>query len=124
MIKGIGTDIIEIDRVAKAMANGRFMSKCYTQKEISYISSKGNEAETAAAVFCAKEAVAKALGTGFSGFSPRDVEITRNEMGKPEVTLYDKAKKTAEAAGIFVIHVSLTHCRDHAAAFAVAEGVD
>ena len=124
MIKGVGTDILEINRMEKLVDNNKFMSTYYTQKELSYIMDKANRAETAAATFCAKEAVAKAIGTGFVGFLPRDIEIDRDERGRPTVVLYDRAKKTAEEFGITKIHVSLTQCRNYAAAFAADEGVD
>ena len=70
MIKGIGTDILEISRMNKLVDNIKFMLSYYTDNEISYISERPNRAESAAAMFSAKEAAAKAIGTGFSGFGP------------------------------------------------------
>lgn len=124
MIKGVGTDILEISRMKKVIDNNKFMSTYFTENEISYISDKKNRAETAAAIFCAKEAVAKAIGSGFSGFFPGDIEIIHDESGKPEIILYKKAKETADAAGILKFHLSLSHCREYATAFATAEGDD
>ena len=91
MIKGIGTDILEIDRLNKSVANSNFMFKYYTDNEIEYINKKANKAETACAIFCAKEAVSKAIGTGFNGFMPKDIEILHDINGKPEVHLSEKA---------------------------------
>lgn len=124
MIKGVGCDILEINRLEKPVDNSKFMTDYYTEREISYISSKKNRAETAAALFCAKEAVAKALGTGFSGFSPMDIEIIHDDRGKPEAILYNRAKDTADKNGVLRLHLSLTHCREYAAAFVTAEGDD
>ncbi len=124
MIKGIGTDILEIYRLERQVDNNRFMSDYYTENEISYISAKKNRAETAAAFFCAKEAAAKALGCGFSGFSPRDIEIIHNDKGAPEIILHNGAEKVSKERGISKMYVSLTHCREYAAAFVTAEGDD
>ena len=78
MLIGIGTDILEIERMKKSVDNNKFMSTYYTVKEIEYINSKTNKSETACAIFCGKEAVSKAIGTGFSGFMPKDIEILHN----------------------------------------------
>ena len=122
MLIGIGTDILEIERIKKSVDNNKFMSTYYTVKEIEYINGKKNKAETACAIFCGKEAVSKAIGTGFSGFMPKDIEILHNLIGKPEVYLSEKAMQIAKKRGIETIHISLTHCKQYAAAFATAEG--
>jgi len=122
MIKGIGTDIIEISRLNALVNNNKFMSTYYTEKENQYLLGRSNKAESAAAMFAAKEAVSKAIGTGFVGFSPKDVEVTHNEIGKPEITLLDKADIAAKRYGINKVHVSLSHCREYATAYVLAEG--
>lgn len=122
MIKGIGTDMIEISRIEKAVAGSSFFNKIYTEGERAYYVEKKKKIETLAGLFSAKEAVSKALGTGFRGFKPCDIEILPNELGKPEVTLYGKAKELEILLGIEKIHVSITHCQSYAVAFAVAEG--
>ncbi len=124
MIKGIGTDILEISRMEKNINNGKFMTDYFTEKELGYILKKKNRAESAAAFFCGKEAVSKALGTGFLKFSPIDVEIFHDVKGKPYVRLKGNAQIIAESIGISKIHLSLTHCREYASAFAIAEGDD
>ena len=120
-IFGIGTDIIEIDRFqkdGKPLAD-RFMVRCFTKQEREYL--KNRHIQNIAGYFAAKEAVAKALGTGFVGFAPSAVEVCRNEAGKPEIVLHDGAAKIADAAGITNIEVSISHCKTMATAMAVAQ---
>ena len=119
-IYGIGTDIIEIDRFTKdgKPLSDKFMARCFTEREREYL--KNRHLENIAGYFAAKEAVAKALGTGFVGFKPSDIEINSNEAGKPAVTLYGGAAKIAESVGITQIEVSISHCKTLAVAMAVA----
>jgi len=124
MIKGIGNDIIEIERVKKAAEKDSFLKKVFSEEELAYFRQKNMRAETIAGNFAAKEAVAKAMGTGFSGFEPSDVAVLRNENGKPYVVLKGEAKEKAFSLGINKIEVSISHCRDYASAFAVCEGDD
>ncbi|MCL1882748.1 MAG: holo-ACP synthase, partial [Defluviitaleaceae bacterium] len=88
MIFGIGVDIVKIDR----FENNHFIKHVFTEREREYFSKKNTQ--TIAGIFAAKEAVAKAMGTGFSGFFPIDIEILHKESGKPFVVLHNKAKKT------------------------------
>jgi len=123
MIIGIGTDIIEIARVEKAIEKTEsFLRKVYTEKEQAAYLKNNKKVETLAGLFSAKEAVSKALGTGFRGFSFLDIEILSNDLGKPEVTLYGVAKKLSETLGITRVHVSISHSKSHATSFAIAEG--
>ncbi|MBP3886411.1 MAG: holo-ACP synthase [Cellulosilyticum sp.] len=123
MIIGIGTDIIEIDRIQKVISKTKsFLDKAYTIREQNYYVIHHKHVETLAGFFAAKEAVSKALGTGFRSFGMRDIEIVPNAIGKPEVYLYDNAKKLADELGITTIHVTISHCKAYATAFAVAEG--
>jgi len=119
-IFGIGTDIIEVDRFEKdgKPLGDRFMLRCFTAREQEYL--KGRHLENTAGCFAAKEAVVKALGTGFTGFWPSAIEISHNKMGKPEVILHGRAAEIAEAAGIGSIEISISHCKTMAVAFAVA----
>ncbi len=119
MIKGIGNDIIEVERLKKAIEKENFLKRYFTDEEIKYIS---KNSQTAAGIFAAKEAVSKAIGTGFRGFMPKDIEITHDLYGKPKVSLFLKADNTAKNMGIKFIHISISHCKNYAAAFAVAEG--
>lgn len=123
MIIGIGTDIIEIDRVEKAIHETKsFFEKIYTEKERNYYIQNHKKIETLAGFFAAKEAVSKALGTGFRSFSMKDIEIVPNHKGRPQVYLYGNAKVLAHELGIYSIHISISHCKSYATSFAVAEG--
>ena len=120
MIYGNGCDIIEISRIKKAAENEAFIKKCFTEKEIEYFKSRNYKAESVAAGFAAKEAVAKALKSGFSGFGFSDIEILHHKNGCPYVILHNGAEKIAEENGI-TVSVSMSHCREYAIASAVAE---
>ena len=123
MIIGIGTDVIEIERIKKAiLKTDTFFEKIYTTREKAYYRENHKRVETLAGLFAAKEAISKALGTGFRGFGARDIEIVPNELGKPEAYLYGEAKTRANSLGICKIHLSISHCRAYATAFAIAEG--
>ncbi len=119
MIIGIGTDIIEISRVEKACGKQRFIEKCYSEKEIEFF---GSRSESLAGNFAVKEAVSKALGTGFRGFGLRDVECLRDELGKPYVVLYGGALERFESIGGKKILVSISHSKEDAVAFVIIEG--
>ncbi|MCL2398412.1 MAG: holo-ACP synthase [Defluviitaleaceae bacterium] len=120
-VYGIGTDIIEIDRFNQS--DGRFeekfMLRCFTEQEREHLSKR--RLESVAGYFAAKEAVAKALGTGFAGFMPASIEIRCNPEGKPEVFLHNEAAKIAKRAGITKIDISISHCETLAVAMAVAQ---
>ena len=118
MITGIGTDIIEVSRIAESMKNERFLEKYFTDSENEYFKRKNLSPETVSASFAAKEAVSKAFGTGFSGFSLKDIEILHNESGNPYVNLYNNAKRLADGG---ILHISLSHTKDMAVAFVVLE---
>ncbi|SCG83918.1 carbohydrate kinase, YjeF related protein [Proteiniborus sp. DW1] len=122
MISGTGIDIIEIDRIRKAISNNsKFIERIFTQNEIKYIESKNNNMNTISGIFAAKEAVSKALGSGISGFKWTDIEIFSELSGKPNVRLLGKAKELANKRNIGHIHISISHSKDNAVAFAVAE---
>lgn len=116
----IGTDIIEIERVRKSAENESFLTGVFTAAERAYYAQHGSRAETLAGMFCAKEAVAKALGTGFNGFRPGDIEITHTQSGAPTVCLAGKAKALFPDAQI---EVSISHCKEYATAVAIVGGI-
>lgn len=123
MVIGVGTDIIEVDRVEKAIKKtSRFFDKIYTAQEQNYYKEKHKKVETLAGFFAAKEAVSKALGTGFRSFGMQDIEIITDALGKPQVYLYGQAEELAKRLGIQTIHISISHCKSYATAFAIAEG--
>lgn len=122
MIVGIGTDIIEIRRIKEAVEkNPNFIDKLFTKNEQIYLKSRNMRTEYIAGRFAAKEAVVKALGTGFSGFEFKDVEIDRTASGKPIVVLKGKARLTAQKFGDYRFHLSISHGTDNAIAYAVLE---
>ncbi len=118
MILGIGNDLIEIERVEKACEKQAFLSRCYTEKEIELCQGKSS---MLAGNFAVKESVAKAFGTGFRNFETRDIEVLRDELGKPYVNLYGGAKKIFEEKKASFLHVSITNTKDYASAMAVLE---
>ena len=117
MIQGIGTDIIEISRIQKAVAHygDRFLSRLYTDHEINYCKRKSKLRIPELAVrFAAKEAYVKAKGTGFvRGIFWKDIEIKNDKLGKPEYFI--RGEKDIRA------HVSLSHSDNFAVAYAIIE---
>ena len=118
MICGIGNDVIEIERVKKACASQAFLSRVYTEKERERFA---KSPASLAGNFAAKEAVAKALGTGFQGFGPIDIEVLRDEAGRPVVFLYRRALERCRQLGADKIWVTISHGREVAMATGVAE---
>lgn len=121
MILGIGTDIVEILRIKENIKDENFLNKCFTSNEKEYFKNHGFKAEHIAGCFAAKEAVSKCFGTGISGFKLKDIEVNHNENGKPFISLYNNALKTADDMGIDIVHLSISHTNDNAIAYAVAE---
>lgn len=120
MVSGIGIDLIEIERVAKACEREGFLKRCFTDDEINLI---GERWAKAAGNFVVKEAVAKMFGTGFRGISLKEIEVLRNEIGKPYVNLYGKAAELAREQNITTIHVSITNTKEYANAFVIGENL-
>ena len=119
---GVGTDLCAVSRIARAMEKERFMARVFTEGERAYVASRGaGAARSAAAMFAAKEAVAKALGTGFSGgVAPGQIEVTHEPGGAPGIALSGAALERLGEMGGDRVLISLTHEGDMAAAFAVA----
>ncbi|SHJ94071.1 holo-[acyl-carrier-protein] synthase [Hathewaya proteolytica DSM 3090] len=124
MIIGIGTDIIEIERIKKSLENrDAFLKKLFSKIEIENLEKRKYRPEFVAGKFAAKEAVAKALGTGFRDFQFKDIVIENNALGKPVVSLFGKAAIIAEKNGQYKMHLSISHSETHAIAYAILEGV-
>ena len=123
MIAGLGTDIIEVERVAyKIGKDAGFRELVFSQREIDYCESKANKFEHYAARFAAKEAFFKALGTGWlNGTAFNEVEIAHDEKGKPEVNLLGETKTTIAGLGYIKIVVSLSHLKTIASATVIIE---
>lgn len=122
MILGVGVDIIEIHRVSKASIKKNFLERVYTEGEIEFFKKKNFRGETLAANFSGKEAVSKALGTGFRNFSLKDIEILRDDLGKPYVLLHNNALKRAKELGVENIQISFSHDKERATAFVILQG--
>lgn len=118
MITGIGVDLIEINRISNACEKKGFLNRCFTDDEIKLIDSKW---QRAAGNFAVKEAVVKMLGTGFRGISLKEIEVLRDELGKPYVNLYGKAADLAKTQRVTTIHVSITNTKDYVNAFVIGE---
>lgn len=123
-IIGIGTDICAVSRMEKAIEKAHFYERVFFEEERAYLERKENaRAQSAAAMFAAKEAVSKALGTGFiRGIMPWTIEVTHDEDGKPGVRLHGAAKEKLEELGGRDVHLSMTHEGDMAMAFVIIEG--
>ena len=123
MIFGIGTDIIEVKRIKSLIEKGpKFKERIFTSREIEYCDSKRNAAENYAARFAAKEAFLKAIGMGWRrGFTFKDIEIMKDNLGKPEIRLYGKAENFIRENGISKIQVSLSHIKEFANAIVTLE---
>jgi holo-[acyl-carrier protein] synthase len=114
----VGTDLIEIERIRRALERPGFRARCFTDAEQAYCDGKRNPAESYAARFCGKEAVGKALGCGVN-FTWREIEIVGRQ--KPGVTLAGRTLEFAERVGLRQLDVSLTHSHGMAGAVCVAD---
>ena len=124
-IVGVGIDLVELERVRQLLARRRdqALERFLTDKEREYVSSRPDPVPHMAARLAAKEAVYKALQElpNCRGVGWRDIEVSRNESGKPSVTLTGIAAAAADANGPLRIHLSLPHTHVSAAAVAVIE---
>ena len=123
MIFGIGTDIIEVDRVEKMVARGRkHLETIFTEREMEYCEIKVRKFEHYAARFAAKEAVLKALGTGWrDGLAFSDIEILNDDLGKPKISLQGKVKAFFDEQQIKQVSISLSHTKENAIAVVILE---
>ncbi|MDR3763224.1 MAG: holo-ACP synthase [Acidobacteriota bacterium] len=125
MIKGIGVDLCEVDRIEAAIARHgeRFLTRIYTDAERAYCDSKPNRMERLAGRFAAKEAAMKALGTGWRrGVAWREFEVARTASGQPIIALHGVAAGIAAQQGITRTLVSISHIKSMAMAQVVMEG--
>jgi len=119
MIKGVGLDLCEISRMEDKLTDERFLNRFFTPDEVSYIRSKGKcAAQTLAGIFAAKEAFAKALGTGIT-FDLRDVSVSHDGAGRPSYTLSGRAELLGNGD---LFHLSVSHDGGMAAAVCIREG--
>lgn len=122
MIVGIGCDIIEIERIARAVKRESFIQRVFTAKEAAYCQSRGQQAAASfAARFAAKEAVLKALGTGLREGSLQEIAVANDALGKPLVQLSGHFAALSRQLGVKNIQISLSHSRDFAVAYVIME---
>ena len=125
MILGIGVDLVDVARIERAIGRhgDAFFQRIFTADEIAYCSKMKSSAPHYAARFAAKEAVSKAFGTGIGAdFGWLDIEVRRDDSGKPTIVLRGNAADFAKARGARAIHLSLSHTAAHAVAQVVIEG--
>lgn len=123
MILGLGTDIVEIVRVGQMIERHgeHFLQRVYTDSEIRYCQDRKLSYQHFAGRWAAKEAVMKALGTGFvKGISWRDIEVCSKSSGAPTMRLHGGTRDFADQRGIGEIMITISHCRSHATATAIA----
>lgn len=123
MIKGIGIDIVRVERIKKWLLHPSLIERYFNKSEIEESMKRGASAALAfAARFAAKEAFGKALGTGIMGISLKDIVIINDALGKPDIELLGEAKKSFDDLNGKNIFVSMTHEKDNAVAVVVIEG--
>lgn len=123
-ILGIGQDLVELDRIHKVFEEHgeRFLERCFTEQERAFLARRRDQVPGLAARFAAKEAGAKALGTGIAkGVSWREIEVRRQPGERPTLHFHGRAAELAERMGVRRIHLSLTHGRDVASAIVILE---
>ena len=121
IIYGIGTDIVEIDRIRTSLnRNIKLLDKMFSPREMQMLKLKDYKPESVAGNFSAKEAVVKSVGTGLRGFGLHDVEILRDDLNKPLVVFSGKFKDYCNSIGVSNIMVSISHSKNYATATAIA----
>lgn len=123
MIKGIGIDLIEVDRIRKAMEKKGFLERYFTEKEIIMFKEHNLNPQKVAGNFATKEAIVKLFGTGFRTVRLTDIEILRDNFGKPTVHLESRAMDLSSRLLIDYIHVSISNTDTHVTAVAIGEHV-
>ena len=122
MIVGVGCDIIEIERIARAIKSESFIRRVFTAEEAASCQRRGQQAAASfAARFAAKEAVLKALGTGLREGSLQEIAVDNDGLGKPLVQLSGHFAMLAKQLGVKNIQISLSHSRELATAYVIME---
>jgi len=121
MIVGIGTDIVEIGRIREA-GSEKFLERIFTARERDYCFKYKDPWPHLAARFAAKEAVAKALGTGIGRVGWQDIEVIKELSGRPGISLHGFGAQVGRELGSRELLLSLSHCRDYAIAYVIVVG--
>jgi len=121
MIVGTGVDIIEVERVKKALDawGEKFLNRVFTQRELDYVNTKKFPSENLAARFACKESVLKAFGDTRVGIQLKSIEVLNDKKGKPEIVLHGEAKEFAEKNSLDNIIVSMSHTANYAVSNAI-----
>lgn len=120
MIIGVGLDVCEVSRMEKLVQDGRFLARFFSEQEQTYILGKGKAAASMAGIFAAKEALAKALGTGITA-DLRGISVLHDAYGAPYYSLQGEYARLAEDKRIDSFYLSITHDGGVAAAVCIAE---
>lgn len=116
-ILGLGTDIVEIERIEKAInKTEKFREKVFTDKEILYCEGKATKYQSYAGRFCVKEAISKAMGTGVRNFELKDIEVLNDGLGKPFGVFYGNLKEYFSDKNLMI---TISHCKEYATATAI-----
>jgi len=121
MIQGVGVDVVDVERMRSILTDqgAALIDRVFTDTEVAYCQSKQNPEQHFAARFAAKEAVSKAMQTGWSGiFRWKDVEVVNEPSGAPRILLYNEV---AKSLGKSKVHLSLSHTENTVVALAVIE---
>jgi holo-[acyl-carrier protein] synthase len=124
-ILGTGVDIVETSRIQDSMDRfgGRFLNRCFWPDEVAYCQRMKFPALHLAARFAAKEAISKAFGTGIGAqLGWKDMEVRKHGTGQPYLVLHGRGEELARAHGVTEVFISLSHCKEYAAAQAVIVG--
>ncbi len=116
----VGIDMIEIDRIKKSMNRKNFLNVILGKDEYKQLSERNFPIQSVAANFCAKEAFSKAVGTGIRGFGFKDVQLLRNDIGKPYLLINENVIDKLSISE-FKFDVSITHTKNYAAAVVVCD---
>ena len=125
VVLGTGVDIVETGRIRDSLERfgERFLTRCFWPDEVTYCTGMKFPALHLAARFAAKEAISKAFGTGIGQhLGWKDMEIRKRGTGEPYAVLHGKGVELAQARGVTDVFVSLSHCKEYAAANAVIVG--
>ena len=122
MLCGVGCDLVDVERINKALEQKGFKERVFTPEEILYCTGPhGDKKESYAARFAAKEAFLKALGTGLRGGRLTEISVTKDALGKPSISLTGYFAELAAEKGVTAVQVSLSHIKTTAMAVVILE---
>ena len=121
VIRGIGIDVVDIDRFRRSLARTPSMQeRIFTERELAYVAPKADPVPSLAARFASREAVMKAMGLGLGAFGFHEVWVDHLESGEPHLHVTGRAAALAVERGIETWHLSITHTDQEAIAYVIA----